>query len=267
MFTSAGIFGWVACVEGFKGSADNSAELANGWIIKADTIAELAQKIGRDPVAVQATIDRWNASCAAGKDEQFDFTGDDTRAPYTRPAARLVPVHAPGPFYAIAAPSGHPQHAGWHEAQPQVSGHEHRGSARSRVCMLPARTATSGPSCTSACPTPAPAASCMAASQARKPPSSPVGHRAAAAARTATRKCQVRSVSSLALSDDEPDRARETEGPGCEHPGPSAFAVWCGMPRRRHPWWRSVRLLLAGGLRSRRSAPGRGLRTSGARRT
>ena len=100
MFTSAGTFGWVACVEGFKGSADNSAELANGWIIKADTIAELAQKMGRDPVAVQATIDRWNASCAAGKDEQFDFTGDDTRAPYMRPAARLVPFTT-GPFYAI----------------------------------------------------------------------------------------------------------------------------------------------------------------------
>ena len=105
MFTSAGTFGWVACVEGFKGSADNSAELANGWIIKADTIAELAQKMGRDPVAVQATIDRWNASCAAGKDEQFDFTGDDTKAPYMRPAARLVPFTT-GPFYAIRLHQG-----------------------------------------------------------------------------------------------------------------------------------------------------------------
>jgi succinate dehydrogenase/fumarate reductase flavoprotein subunit len=105
MFTSAGKFGWVACVEGFKGSSDNSAELANGWILKADTIAELAQKMGRDPVQVQATIDRWNASCAAGKDEQFDFTGDDTRAPYARPAARLVPFTT-GPFYAIAVHRG-----------------------------------------------------------------------------------------------------------------------------------------------------------------
>jgi succinate dehydrogenase/fumarate reductase flavoprotein subunit len=105
MFTSGGTFGWVACVEGFKGSSDNSAELANGWIIKADTIDELAQKMGRDPVAVQASIDRWNASCAAGKDEQFDFTGDDTRAPYMRPAARLVPFTS-GPYYAIAVHQG-----------------------------------------------------------------------------------------------------------------------------------------------------------------
>jgi succinate dehydrogenase/fumarate reductase flavoprotein subunit len=104
MFTSAGTFGWVACVEGFKGSSDNSAELANGWILKADTIEELAQKMGRDPVAVRATVDRWNASCAAGKDEQFDH-GDPTRAPYMRPANRLVPFTA-GPFYAIAVHQG-----------------------------------------------------------------------------------------------------------------------------------------------------------------
>jgi hypothetical protein len=105
MFTSAGTFGWVACVEGFKGSTDNVAELANGWIIKADTIAELAQKMGRDPVKVQATIDRYNAQCAAGKDE-FDYTGDDTKAPYARPAARLVPFAATGPYYAIPVHRG-----------------------------------------------------------------------------------------------------------------------------------------------------------------
>jgi succinate dehydrogenase/fumarate reductase flavoprotein subunit len=111
-------FGWAYYVEGFRGSADNSAELANGWMIKADTIAELAEKTGRDPVALQATIDRWNASCAAGKDEQFDFNDSDpTKAPYMRPTGsnpwavdtvtgqplptRLQPF-TDGPFYAIA---------------------------------------------------------------------------------------------------------------------------------------------------------------------
>ena len=92
-------FGWAAYVEGFKGSADNSAELANGWMVKADTIAELAQKTGRDPVELQATIDKWNEDCAAGKDTQFD-TGDPNRAPYMRPANRLQPF-TEGPFYAI----------------------------------------------------------------------------------------------------------------------------------------------------------------------
>jgi succinate dehydrogenase/fumarate reductase flavoprotein subunit len=95
-------FGWAYYVEGFRGSADNSAELANGWIVKADTIAELAEKTGRDPVALQATIDKWNADCATTppKDTQFD-TGDPTRAPYTRPANRMQPF-TDGPFYAIA---------------------------------------------------------------------------------------------------------------------------------------------------------------------
>lgn len=101
MFTSAGSFGWVAGVEGFVGSADNSAEIANGWVIKADTIAQLAAAIGRDPVALQATIDRWNTDCANGKDTQFDIYGNDpTHAAYARPASRLVPFTT-GPFHAI----------------------------------------------------------------------------------------------------------------------------------------------------------------------
>jgi len=99
LFGWVGTLGWAAGVEGFRGSSDNSAELANGWIIQADTIKELAEKTDRDPDELQATIDKWNADCAAGKDTQFD-TGDDTRPPYGRPAARLVPFTT-GPFYAI----------------------------------------------------------------------------------------------------------------------------------------------------------------------
>lgn len=38
---------------------------------KADTIAELAQLCGIDPEALQATIDQYNADCAAGADSQF----------------------------------------------------------------------------------------------------------------------------------------------------------------------------------------------------
>jgi succinate dehydrogenase/fumarate reductase flavoprotein subunit len=93
---------WSDNIEGYKCSSDNSAELANGWIIQGATIAELAGKIGRDPVALQATIDKWNADCAAGRDTQFDT--DACRAgvytPYKRPAARLVPF-TNGPFYAV----------------------------------------------------------------------------------------------------------------------------------------------------------------------
>jgi succinate dehydrogenase/fumarate reductase flavoprotein subunit len=99
LFSQGGTFGWATCVEGFKNSADNSAELAKGWIVKADTIKELATKIGRDPDQLQASVDRWNADCAAKKDTQFDL-GDPNYAPYARPATRLVPFTT-GPFYAL----------------------------------------------------------------------------------------------------------------------------------------------------------------------
>lgn len=90
---------WADNVEGYKCSADNSAELANGWIIKGDNIRDLATKIGRNPDELEATVNKWNADCAAGKDSQFD-TGDPTRIPYYRAAARLVPISA-GPVYAV----------------------------------------------------------------------------------------------------------------------------------------------------------------------
>jgi FAD binding domain-containing protein len=90
---------WADNVEGYKCSADNSAELANGWIIKGDNIRDLATKIGRNPDELEATVNKWNADCAAAKDSQFD-TGDPTRIPYYRAAARLVPIAA-GPVYAV----------------------------------------------------------------------------------------------------------------------------------------------------------------------
>ncbi|ASN53370.1 FAD-dependent oxidoreductase [Sinomonas sp. R1AF57] len=81
-------------------SADNIAELENGWIIKADTIEELAEKCtfaadpgayrgGHiDPETLAQTIRDYNAACAAGLDEEFgrkDF---------------LTPLDS-GPFYAV----------------------------------------------------------------------------------------------------------------------------------------------------------------------
>jgi succinate dehydrogenase/fumarate reductase flavoprotein subunit len=90
---------WADNVEGYKCSSDNSAELANGWIIKGNDIRDLATKIGRNPDELAATVAKWNADCAAGKDTQFD-TGDPTRIPYYRTAARLVPI-ASGPVYAV----------------------------------------------------------------------------------------------------------------------------------------------------------------------
>jgi succinate dehydrogenase/fumarate reductase flavoprotein subunit len=96
---------WAYDIDGFRGSPDNSVELGYGWIKKADTIEALATLLGREPdelmgrVPLQQTIDTWNASCAAGKDLEFD-TGDPNSAPYSRSKARLVPFTA-GPYYAV----------------------------------------------------------------------------------------------------------------------------------------------------------------------
>ena len=62
---------WPTTTEGYMWSSDNLAEIEKGWIVKADTIEELAEKIGRDPQVLKATIDKWNADCEAGVDTEF----------------------------------------------------------------------------------------------------------------------------------------------------------------------------------------------------
>ena len=62
---------WPTTTEGYTWSNDNLAEIEKGWIIKADTIEELAAKIDRDPAELKATIDAWNAACEAGVDAEF----------------------------------------------------------------------------------------------------------------------------------------------------------------------------------------------------
>lgn len=100
---SGNLFGnsmsWSDNIEGYVCSELNEDEIANGWVTKADTIAELAEALGRDADELQATIDRWNESCEAGKDLEFD-TGDPNFTAYDRPADRLVPF-TEGPFYAV----------------------------------------------------------------------------------------------------------------------------------------------------------------------
>lgn len=49
-------------------SKDNTAELEKGWIIKADTLEELAEKIGVDAVALTASVAAYNEGCAANAD-------------------------------------------------------------------------------------------------------------------------------------------------------------------------------------------------------
>jgi succinate dehydrogenase/fumarate reductase flavoprotein subunit len=81
-------FCWWAMIEKYQWSADNSAEIEKGWIVKADTLKQLAGKIGKDPDTLQKTVNNWNKSCAAGRDSEFGRT-----------SAKMAPINTP-PFYA-----------------------------------------------------------------------------------------------------------------------------------------------------------------------
>lgn len=83
--------GWNVLVEGYEWSEDNSVEIEKGWIHKADTIAELAVELGVDATVLTATVERYNADCAAGVDTQFD-----------RPSQALVPLLEP-PYYGFTS--------------------------------------------------------------------------------------------------------------------------------------------------------------------
>jgi hypothetical protein len=69
-------------------SKDNKAELEKGWIIKADTVEELADKIGIDAEALAASVAAYNEECASGVDA------------FGRAAENLAPI-GEGPYYAM----------------------------------------------------------------------------------------------------------------------------------------------------------------------
>jgi len=72
----------------YKWSKDNSEEIAKGWIIKADSVDELAKRISLDPGRLEETLKGYNEFCKAGKDSHFG-----------REEKYLVPI--PEPYYAI----------------------------------------------------------------------------------------------------------------------------------------------------------------------
>jgi len=74
----------------YKWSADNSAEVAKGWIKTAPTVEGLAAQIGVPADALKAEVGQFNAFAAAGKDEAF---GRATRT--------LAALETP-PFFAVS---------------------------------------------------------------------------------------------------------------------------------------------------------------------
>lgn len=80
---------WSALVGDYRWSDDNSAEVASGLITTADSIPELARRIGRDPDALGATVARYNRMARDGRDTDFG-----------RAAASMRPIES-GPYHAL----------------------------------------------------------------------------------------------------------------------------------------------------------------------
>ena len=79
---------WPITTEGYEWSADNQKEIDAGWIIKADTIEELAEKTGRDPIKLKETIDNYNSMVEKGEDTDFG------RDPETMTKIEKAPFYA-----------------------------------------------------------------------------------------------------------------------------------------------------------------------------
>jgi succinate dehydrogenase/fumarate reductase flavoprotein subunit len=62
-------FGYAALT--YEWSRDNSVEIEKGWILKGETIQELAGAINADPKALEATLSRWNRDVKQGGDTEF----------------------------------------------------------------------------------------------------------------------------------------------------------------------------------------------------
>lgn len=81
-----------------------SRKFMEGFLIKANTLDELAARCGLDPQALQKTLERYNRQCIAGVDDDFQrgasatdrYYADETVKP--NPCLRAL-THAP--FYAI----------------------------------------------------------------------------------------------------------------------------------------------------------------------
>ena len=84
-----GPVGYPAIHKIYEWSRDNQAEIDQGWVFRADTLADLAGKIGADAPVLEETVSNFNRACAEGGDPQFGRTGKS-----------LAPLETP-PYYAV----------------------------------------------------------------------------------------------------------------------------------------------------------------------
>jgi succinate dehydrogenase/fumarate reductase flavoprotein subunit len=96
---------------GFRVASGVEAKGVPAWVVRGDTPAALAERLGIDAAGLTATIERWNAQCAAGSDPDFG-RGDSAfdrwwGDPHMKGQRRstLGPLDR-GPYYAIEIHSG-----------------------------------------------------------------------------------------------------------------------------------------------------------------
>ncbi len=96
------LHGIVGSPNGYAWSADNSAEVARGWISRGSDAAGLAAAAGIPPATLAETLDEYARAVAAGRDGLFDRSLQ-TLAPLT-PPLYAIPFQ-PG----VATASGGPR--------------------------------------------------------------------------------------------------------------------------------------------------------------
>lgn len=82
-------FGWFGWFGGYTPSRDNTKEIEKGWILKGETIADLAAKLAVKAADLEATLAGYNQHCKNKVDPD-----------YGRPARSLLPLEKP-PYYAV----------------------------------------------------------------------------------------------------------------------------------------------------------------------
>jgi succinate dehydrogenase/fumarate reductase flavoprotein subunit len=73
----------------YRWSKDNQEEIDKGWIVRGETIEDLARRLGMDPLILKQTIQTYNESCHQKRDSEFN-----------RLQQSLVPLLAP-PFFGV----------------------------------------------------------------------------------------------------------------------------------------------------------------------
>lgn len=95
--------GVVGTPNDYQWSADNLAEVRQGWITKAGSPERLAERLGLDPSELTRTLTDFNAAAAAGRDDLFG-----RRAEYMA-ALDLADLYAIELWPAVATTSGGPR--------------------------------------------------------------------------------------------------------------------------------------------------------------